>query len=356
MRRLLGIAVLFGAVLLLVIVAGVPSGYYVITPGDTHDIGPRLRIPDAWRHTMGRLAFTDVYAREGNWGDLVRTWLSGTARVILVEDVRPQGVSQAELRALNRRLTEESEAVAAVVALRAAGYEAGVTGQGAEVTTVVAGMPADGILKRRDVIVSVDGKPVRTAVEVIKALWQHRVGEQVSLGILRDGGRQEVFVGTLDSEREPGRPIIGAAISTRRFTTELPFAVEVIGDDVGGPAAGLMIALGILDSVTPGVLTDGHLVAGTGTIAPDGAVGAIGGVAQKVIAAERDGAELFLVPRDNYEEARRYARAARVVPVDRFTDALNALCALESTSGTPPQSPAPCPERASGRLDGPEHE
>jgi PDZ domain-containing secreted protein len=322
MRRLLGIAVLFGAVLLLVIVAGVPSGYYVITPGDTHDIGPRLRIPDAWRHTMGRLAFTDVYAREGNWGDLVRTWLSGTARV----------------------------------ALRAAGYEAGVTGQGAEVTTVVAGMPADGILKRRDVIVSVDGKPVRTAVEVIKALWQHRVGEQVSLGILRDGGRQEVFVGTLDSEREPGRPIIGAAISTRRFTTELPFAVEVIGDDVGGPAAGLMIALGILDSVTPGVLTDGHLVAGTGTIAPDGAVGAIGGVAQKVIAAERDGAELFLVPRDNYEEARRYARAARVVPVDRFTDALNALCALESTSGTPPQSPAPCPERASGRLDGPEHE
>ena len=356
MRRLLGIPALFIMALLVALVAGVPSGYYVITPGDTYDIEARLRIPDEWRQAMGRLAFTAVHAREGDWGDLVGAWLTGTARVVPVADVRPHGVSQAELHELNRRLMDESEAVAAVVALRAAGYDAEVTGQGAEVGAVVEGMPADGILRAGDVIVSVDGRPVRTAVEVIEATRRHQVGEQVRLGILRDGRRQEVVVGTRDSEQEPGRPIVGAAISTKELDVNLPFSVEVVGDDVGGPSAGLMLALGILDGVTPGVLTDGHSVAGTGTIAADGTVGPIGGAAQKVIAAERDGVEIFLVPRANYQEARRYARAARIVPVDRFTDALNALCALEPASGAPATSPAPCTEAAGTTTVGRKHD
>ncbi len=346
MRRLLGISTLFGMVLLVALVAGLPSGYYVITPGDTYDIEARLRIPDEWRRAMGRLAFTAVYAREGSWGDLIGAWLSGTARVVRVEDVRPPGVSQAELNDLNRRLMDESEAVAAVVALRAAGYDAEVTGQGAEVGAVVAGMPAAGVLHVGDVIVSVDGQPVRTAVEVVEATWQHRVGEQVRLGILRDGRRQEVVVGTRDSEQEPGRPVVGAAISTRGFDVKLPFSVDVVGDDIGGPSAGLMLALGILDAVTPGVLTDGYSVAGTGTIAADGTVGPIGGAAQKVIAAERDRVEVFLVPRANYQEARRYVRAAHLVPVDRFSNALQALCALEPASGAPATPPAPCRDLA----------
>ena len=97
----------------------------------------------------------------------------------------------------------------------------------------------------------------------------------------------------------------------------------------GGPSAGFMFALGILDSVTDGDLTRGYYVAGTGTIAQDGSVGAVGGAAEKALAAEQDGAQVFLVPRDDAAEAHRWVRNIQIVPIARFEDAIHALCALQ---------------------------
>jgi PDZ domain-containing protein len=104
-----------------------------------------------------------------------------------------------------------------------------------------------------------------------------------------------------------------------------------------------MFALGILDAITDGDLTRGYYVAGTGTIAQDGTVGAVGGAAEKALAAEQDGAQVFLVPTDDAEEAHRWVHNLQIVPVARFDDAVRALCALPPTSNAAsPDLPAPC--------------
>ena len=118
--------------------------------------------------------------------------------------------------------------------------------------------------------------------------------------------------GTRSSPTEPGRPIVGVTVSTYLFDVRMPFPVDVESDNVGGPSAGFMFALGILDAVTDGDLTRGYYVAGTGTIGQDGVVGAVGGAAEKALAAEQDGAQVFLVPKDDSEEARRWVQQAEV--------------------------------------------
>jgi PDZ domain-containing protein len=128
------------------------------------------------------------------------------------------------------------------------------------------------------------------------------------------------------------------------FNVEVPFQVDIASDNVGGPSAGFMFALAILDGVTDGDLTRGYYVAGTGTIAQDGTVGPVGGTAEKALAAEQDGAQIFLVPRDDASDAGRWVHTLQIVPIDRFDDAIHALCALPPLTDklASPDPPTPC--------------
>jgi PDZ domain-containing protein len=218
-----------------------------------------------------------------------------------------------------------------------------VTGQGALVVGTLEGLPAEGVLQPGDVVVAADGQPVETATQLVEAIQRRQVGQEVQLTIVRAEQRQEVRLETASSPSEPGRPIVGASVSTRGFDVRLPFPVEFDTTNIGGPSAGLMFSLGVLDGVTEGLLTRGYFVAGTGTIAADGSVGPISGAAQKVIAAQRDGADLFLVPRENLEEARRTAGSLRLVAVDSFDQALRTLCSLEPRDGSTNPAGPPCP-------------
>lgn len=326
-----------------ILVAGwVPSGYYILQPGGAYDVESRLHIPAEYREESGHLAFTAVRAGPGRWLDVALAWIDPVSRVVPGNDVRPEGISQEEFNEINQELIDESKSVAAVVALRRAGFDARVTGQGAMVQGLLEDMPAADVLKQGDVIVGVDGEPVQTAVQVIEVTRRHQVGDDVQLEIERDGARHTVTVGTTSSPEEPNRPVIGAAISTYQYDVVLPFSVTIDTEGIGGPSAGTMFALGILDAVTDGTLTRGHFVAGTGTISADGTVGPIDGATQKVVAAERDGADVFLAPRQNYEEASHAAHSIRVVPVDRFEDALQSLCGLDPINGASPEPPPPC--------------
>ena len=322
---------------------GATSPYFLITPGGTYDIGSRLRIPDEYHKPMGRMAFTAVFEQEASWGEVAHAKLAGKAEVVPAVEVRPPGTSQEQVNQTNKRLIDESKPVAAVVALRAAGYPVDITGQGAEVESIIEGMPAQGVLQVGDIIVAVDGQPVDTTNALIQAIGRRRVGDQVTLSVHRDGQDQDILLGTRSSPNEPGRPIVGVTVSTYLFDVRMPFQVDVESDNVGGPSAGFMFALGILDAVTDGDLTRGYYVAGTGTIAQDGVVGAVGGAAEKALAAEQDGAQVFLVPRDDSEEARRWVRNLQIVPIDRFEDAIHALCALQPlANATSADPPTPC--------------
>src|SRR5207302_3104892 len=301
-----------------------------------------LRVPDEHLKPMGRMAFTAVFELEASWGEVARAKVVGRAEVVPAVDVRPPGTTQEQVNQTNKRLIDESKPVAAVVALRAAGYPVEITGQGAEVESLIEGMPAQGVLQVGDIIVAVDGQPIDTTSALIQAVTRHRVGDQVTLTIRRDGQTQDLQIGTRSSPTEPGRPIVGVTVSTYLFDVRMPFPVDVESDNVGGPSAGFMFALGILDAVTDGDLTRGYYVAGTGTIGQDGVVGAVGGAAEKALAAEQDGAQVFLVPKDDSEEARRWVKQLQIVPIERFDDAIHALCSLPPlpTAATP-EPPTP---------------
>jgi len=160
------------------------------------------------------------------------------------------------------------------------------------------GGPADGKLLARDLFLTIGGKAVTTTDEVGAAIKASTPGEPLEMVVLRDHKRKEV---TVVPQRGDQGSEVGIYLGTGfRF----PFDVTVnISPDIGGPSAGLMFALAIYDTLTPGSLTDGQIVAGTGTISAEGQVGPIGGIQQKVVAARDSGAELFLVPEANCEEA-----------------------------------------------------
>src|SRR5579859_1814653 len=160
MRDVLTIALLVSV--LVVAPLGATSPYFLITPGGTYDIGSRLRIPDEQRRPMGRMAFTAVYEQEASWTDVARTQIFGQAELAPAAAIRPPGTTQEQLNESNKRLIDESKPVAAIVALRAAGYTVDITGQGAQVESILAGLPADGVLQVGDVIVAVDGQPIDT--------------------------------------------------------------------------------------------------------------------------------------------------------------------------------------------------
>jgi PDZ domain-containing protein len=167
-----------------------------------------------------------------------------------------------------------------------------------EVVSVTDGMPADGKLEVRDKLRAVGGTTVTSTTDVAKLIGEVPDGESVRVKVERDGEPVTVRVTPVTKE---GHRMVGITLQP---SYEFPFDVAVnISDSIGGPSAGLMFATSIYDTLTPGSLTGGDVVAGTGTITPDGKVGQIGGIQQKIAGARQDGAQLFLVPPANCADA-----------------------------------------------------
>ena len=169
------------------------------------------------------------------------------------------------------------------------------------VEDILEGVPAEGVLEQGDSIVAVEGLPVTGASDLTPLVQGRAVGDTITMTVLRDGEEVELDITLAEREDTPGVAMIGILLGE---ITEPPFPIRIRTGDVGGPSAGLMHTLAIIDVLSEGDLTKGHVIAGTGTIDPvDGRVGAIGGVKQKVVAAEAAGASHILVPVDNYESA-----------------------------------------------------
>ncbi|MFN0090420.1 MAG: PDZ domain-containing protein [Acidimicrobiales bacterium] len=335
MRAKLGRRALLGAALALIAVALaiVPLPLYVISPGPALAVAERVELARPADEVSGRLLLTTVrIARPSALGAL-GAWLDDDRAVTTRESIAPAGVDEEEYLRTQRRLFDESARVAAAAGLRAAGYDAAVTGRGAQVAAVLPGSPADGRLREGDVIVSVDGQAIGVAAELIAALSGRSGGREVTLGVQR--GDEPLTVRTeLERLDQLGRPGLGVAVRTVGFAVELPFEVDVDAGNVGGPSGGLMIALAVYELADPGDLTAGRVIAGTGTIDADGAVGPVGGVAQKVTAADRAGAELFLAPAAEAAEARVAADGGlEVVAVRSLTEAIGALAAAPGPPG-----------------------
>ncbi len=275
--------------------------------------------------------YSDMDATVAKW---IESQLDGNALVMPKREFIPPSMSVQEYSRMVGEMMEESKTVAKIVALQHAGYEVKATGEGAEVQSLQPGSKAEGILQPNDVVVSAQGQKIETATDLVNLVRRQKPGSNLSLTVKRGEQTFDAQLGTKESDTEPGIAVIGILIKTHLFGHNLPVQIDIDSENIGGPSAGLMFTLGIIDSLEKGGLAPGHRIAGTGTISLDGTVGPVGGVAQKVMGAEEAGAEYFLAPGDNFETAKRAAKQLRVVRVDKVDDAVAFLKELKPAAGT----------------------
>jgi PDZ domain-containing protein len=249
--------------------------------------------------------------------------------VIPEEQVYPEGQTAEEAKEQSQAEMRDSQENATTAALRHLGIPVQTR---LLVRDVLPGSPAGGKLRSGDQLLSVDGEPVTGGSQLRELITAREPGDRVEIVVRRDGGRLTTTLTTTGAE--DGRAIVGI---TTRDVARYPFDVEIKLEDVGGPSAGLMFALGIVEKLTPGSLTGGKHVAGTGTIDDRGHVGAIGGITQKMIGARREGATVFLVPPGNCAEAAdTRPDGLRLVRAETLTSSVSALERLaEGRTGVP---------------------
>ena len=299
--------------------------YFVFRPGSVQALSDKVIITRGERFDpVGEVYFTTVRQDSTvNGWEYLEAKLKGSLTLI-EEDKVLGGRSRDENRVFNMRLMRVSKSTAVAVALRHLGIEP-IVATGVGMAQV--GGPSTGLLTTDDVILSVDGMPIREAMDLVRAIGGRIPGDVVSLEVepVR-GGRSRVVEVTLGArEDDPAVGLLGVVPQTRWEDVEdLPVDVLVNTGGVGGNSAGLALTLSILDLVTPGELTGGLRVATTGTIDMDGNVGSIGGIIQKVVAAERGGIDLFLVPVRELGDAREHSGGLTVEGVATLDDALAA--------------------------------
>lgn len=255
-------------------------------------------------------------------------WASGRYQFAPRDEYYPPDKSKAEVTEANVQMFKDSQSAAEIEALRHLGYPNIVY-----VGTIAKGSPSWGILRPDDRITAVDGTAVTDYASLKTVMATTRPGQSVSVTVLRDGTSMTKSV-RLQADAATGpQGFLGVGVVER---PNAPFDIDISLQDIGGPSAGLMFTLGIIDRLTPGDLTGGVFIAGTGTMNLDGTVGAIGGVTFKEATARAAGATYMLVPADNCAEARTAVPAGlHLAKVTTLDQALSTVATI-ARGGTPP--------------------
>ncbi|MFG2971738.1 PDZ domain-containing protein [Streptomyces sp. NPDC048331] len=298
--------------------------------------------------TSGHLNMTTVRVTGADYDmslvEAVYGWLAGDNIVLPHENLYPNGKTEAESTQENAEEFSQSQQSAKVAALKELGIP--VTAR-VIVSTVVKASPSEGKLHAGDVIKSVDGTAVTAPEDVAKLVTLHKPGEPVEFTIVpaeaakagnENPAASKVTI-TAGKAEGDGHAIVGIRAGTDHT---FPFTIDIKLADVGGPSAGLMFALGIVDKLTPEDLTGGKFVAGTGTITDEGKVGPIGGIQMKTIGARQAGAEYFLTPAENCASAAsNVPDGLTLVKVSTIGDATKALEKISKgdTAGLPKCKP-----------------
>jgi PDZ domain-containing protein len=271
------------------------------------------------------LDFTTVSVLGGPTNPVnVWEWIGGsldkTNAVVPEDEIFPTGATSKEVDQQSASEMADSQQEAIAVALRALGK---TVPEVVSIGALALDSPAKGLLRPGDIIVSIDGKKMTGSDSVRAAIRAHKPGQSVVFTVRRGGKEQVVTARTTDVS---GTAVVGILLSSEFV---FPVKVSINAGDVGGPSAGMMFSLAVYDKLTPGSLTGGARIAGTGTIDSTGTVGPIGGIRQKLVGASRGGAAWFLAPADDCNEVVGHVPdGLRIVKVATFTQARDAVEAI----------------------------
>ncbi len=327
------------------VVALLPAPYVIQQPGPVYDtLGdvdidgaqvPMILIPmEDTFPTAGSLDMLTVSLRGDpenlpNWLEVTTAYLDPSREVVAIEDIFQPGTTIEDSSDQARIDMENSQKEAIAAALTYLGNEISST---LSVVEVMEGGPSDGVLLPNDIIVSVNGEAAVDVTELRALIALNGVSKPADIVIVREGIEQTMRINPEMSEGDEPAPIIGIIVGSEY---DFPFTVTIQLDNVGGPSAGMMFSLGIVDKLTPGAINGGEFVAGTGTISSTGEVGPIGGIRQKLWGASGAGAKWFLAPASNCDEVTGHVPPGLTVfAVETLDDSITALAAIRSTGST----------------------
>ncbi len=348
-RTWIGWTLLAVAVVGVTIVALLPSSYVIEKPGPVYDTLGSVRVSDKDVPLIDIPSGTKQYATSGSldmltvtisgsrdqpesWLDTVIGWLTPSDDVLPVDEVYPKGTTVQESNEQGAVDMQNSQKEAVAAALTDLGYSFAST---LTVETVLSGSPADGQLEKGDIVTAINGEKFKDVSALRGLILKNGTDVAASVDVTRKGTPMTLHVTPVLSpadEGSPRAPILGVTLSSEY---DFPIDVKIQLENVGGPSAGQMFALGIIDKLTPGSLTGGAKVAGTGTITGAGDIGAIGGIRQTMYGARDAGATYFLAQKSNCDEVTGHIPSGLTVfAVSRLGDSLTALKAISSHSST----------------------
>jgi PDZ domain-containing protein len=274
----------------------------------------------------GELLMLTVVSQDVNIFEALIAGIDPTIDLVPKRAFRRAGESDEDYRNRVLQQMDDSNFRSISVALDYLGFEMITTE--VVINEFVEGVPAESVLELGDMIIAVNGVTIAKVDDIRQVTEGMSVGDVLTMTVIREDVEVDVNVELAEREDEPGVAMIGVILGE---LTGPPFPLSIQAGDVGGPSAGMMHTLAIIDTLTEGELTKGHVIAGTGTIKVDGTVGNIGGIRQKVVGAEAAGAEYILVPQGNYDSALTAERTIiEIVPIATIDDAIEFFERLEA--------------------------
>jgi PDZ domain-containing protein len=310
-----------------------PTNNGLEAPGVSLSIEPMVNIPAQYLHSpdgsfylVTVISYAPIIA--GMW---VLGQVDPAIKIVPPEVVVPKNTTPQEQAKQGYQMLDESETTALAVGLQLAGYPSTMVGKGVAVVSILPDSHANGILQTGDVITGLNGNSVRTTSDLIELVQGQPSDAIVKLDIQRGEENLQVSVPLMTPASPNDKPKLGIAIQSAGFDFKPPFPISIETQKInGGPSAGLMFTLTVYNLLSTNDLTGGLKIAGTGTINLDGTVGPIGGVKQKVFAAEGVGAIYFLCPVENYADAISVAKNIKVIKIATVEQAISFLHSLPS--------------------------
>lgn len=318
--------------------------YYINQPGSAVPLAPMIKVEGGLSDEKGNFRLTTVRTGPTNVAGYLYAMFDPNADLVDADLVHSPHETDEQYLQRQIEVMKSSQDTAKIVAFQKSGFDVQLNNNGAIIMQLIPGFPAEKILKVGDIVTKVDDLRIHTAADLIESIKGRKVNEIVVITYMRDKKLQtaEMKLQPLPVQNEEGqkKPGIGIAspITNREF--ELPKKVNVQSENIGGPSAGLMFTLEIINQLTEGDLTKGYNIAGTGTMNENGAIGRIGGIQHKIVAAYKEGVEIFFAPAEkdengdsNYDEALKKVDQMdikmKIIPVLTLDDALQYLEQLE---------------------------
>jgi Lon-like protease len=310
--------------------------YYVSKPGMAKELEPIIQVENGYDEE-GTFMLTTVRMGKANIYSYLMAKASKYQKIYPEAVIRGEDETEEEYATRQLHLMDTSKLNAIEVSYKKAGIPVDYHYKGVYVLNVFPGMPAEGKLMPGDRIIKIDDRTFSSSASFIDFVNEKKVGDTIKLSIERNDSPKEVTITVATFPESPSKKGVGIELVEDKEIIVKP-EVKVNTDEIGGPSAGLMFSLEIYNQLTKEDLTRGYNIAGTGTITSNGIVGPIGGIEQKIVAADKVGADIFFAPNENGEKDSNYNAAIKtakdiktkmkIIPIDTFDEAVEYLVKL----------------------------